>query len=318
MVRATVWLNCFVQLNDRLIAMVRHPFPKSSVFVATDPISAKATALFDELTRVSNIRYIFVAHGLDSHAKYRKQRKLGLFQQLLSGDFGVLRRLGDLLASRFAHNLGLVPEVSESLKTQMGGGGKIDLARRYSILDMSLLSGAKIISMNLSKVSSGRFVVDPATLAYFTKCDFGVLLSFNLILSGAILDKKWGIWSFHPADTFRYRGRPSCFWEFIDGAPFGITLQRLTEEVDAGPVLAQRHLAVPRGRARSLEQVRQGLEMLQLGMVSEALVTVQRLGGTHLPSPNLSTSRYHRERDADRLLPSLLYLLEVIRNYARL
>lgn len=183
---------------------------------------------------------------------------------------------------------------------------------------MSLLSGAKIIPMNLAKVSSDRFVVDPATLAYFAKCDFGVLLSFNLILSGPILEKNWGIWSFHPSDTFRYRGRPSCFWEFIDGAPFGITLQRLTEDVDAGPVLAQRHLTVPQGRAKSLEQVRRYLEILQLGMVSEALATVQRLGGTHLSSPNLSVSRYHTERDADRLLPSFRYLLQVIRNYANL
>lgn len=299
--------------------MDRHPLPKSSVFVAMDPISAKATALFDELTRVSDVRYIFVVHGIDSHAKYEKHRKRGLFQQLLSGDFGVLRRLGDRLASRFPPNLELVSEVSESLKSADGSGrGGIDSARRYSTLDMSLLSGAKIIPMNLSKSSSDRFAVDSSTTAYFTKCDFGVLLSFNLILSGAILEKNWGIWSFHPADTFRYRGRPSCFWEFLDGAQFGITLQRLTEEVDAGPVLAQRHLTVPRGRARSLEQVRRALEMLQLGMVSEALATVRKLGGTDLPSPNLSTSRYHRERDADKLLPSFLYLLEVIRNYARL
>jgi len=288
--------------------------PNSAVFVAIDPISAKGTALFNELMQVSNVRFIFVAEGLDSHANYLMARKRGLVRQLLSADFGVLRRLADSIAKKSKANRSLIHQISDLAEVQ--GDGYYP-ERHYSVSSMSALSGARVAQLDLLKVSKDRFAADAKTLRLFSEVDFGVLLSFNLILSGPILETNWGVWSFHPADTFRYRGRPSCFWEFIDDAPFGVTLQRLAEQVDGGPVLAQRHLNLPKGKGRTLEQVRPTLEMFQLGMIPEALATVQKSGGTDLPSPDVTTSRYHHQKDADRFLPSLRYLFKVVRNLMR-
>lgn len=168
--------------------------------------------------------------------------------------------------------------------------------------------------LELKQISMDRYVVDNEVLEAFSECDFGVLLSFNLILSGPILRSNWGVWSFHPANTFRYRGRPGCFWEYIDGESFGMTLQRLSEEVDGGPVLAQRHLTAPEGRGKTLDEIRFILGTLQLGMITEAISSFQKTGGTFFSSPDTAKSQYHFQRDADKLLPSLKYLLAVIRN----
>ncbi len=67
-----------------------------------------------------------------------------------------------------------------------------------------------------------------------------VLLRFGFnILHGDILTlTRHGIWSYHHGDEEEYRGRPVGFWEIMRGDPVtGVTLQRLTEQVDAGLIL---------------------------------------------------------------------------------
>ena len=85
------------------------PLPKSAIFVAIDPISAKASALFDELVSMSNVRFIFLAEGIDSHANYLKNRPHGLVAQMFSGDFGWLRRAADTISNFLSAKLPSVP-----------------------------------------------------------------------------------------------------------------------------------------------------------------------------------------------------------------
>jgi methionyl-tRNA formyltransferase len=59
------------------------------------------------------------------------------------------------------------------------------------------------------------------------------------ILTGDILKAPtYGVVSYHHGDIREYRGGPPGFWEFLHGEDqFGITVQRLTEELDGGDVL---------------------------------------------------------------------------------
>lgn len=70
--------------------------------------------------------------------------------------------------------------------------------------------------------------------------DLDVILrhEFNII-RGSILDAaKHGIWSFHHADNAINRGSPACFWEIVLKQPVvGVTLQKLTPELDGGLVI---------------------------------------------------------------------------------
>lgn len=56
-----------------------------------------------------------------------------------------------------------------------------------------------------------------------------------------------GAVNLHPSLLPRWRGPAPLFWQLRAGAAIGVTLHRLTERFDAGPVLAQRGLALPEG-----------------------------------------------------------------------
>lgn len=66
---------------------------------------------------------------------------------------------------------------------------------------------------------------------------------FNII-KGAILNAStYGIWSFHHGDNAINRGGPAGFWEArLEEDIMGITLQRLTAELDAGEVIEKAYL----------------------------------------------------------------------------
>ncbi len=67
-----------------------------------------------------------------------------------------------------------------------------------------------------------------------------VIIRFGFrILRGKILTTaKYGIWSLHHADYRVNRGGPPGFWEVVNREPTtGITLQVLTEELDAGKII---------------------------------------------------------------------------------
>lgn len=69
-----------------------------------------------------------------------------------------------------------------------------------------------------------------------------VLLRFGFaILRGGVLSAaRFGMWSYHHGDNTYYRGGPPHFWEIVEGNPeSGVILQVLTEELDAGQVLAK-------------------------------------------------------------------------------
>jgi methionyl-tRNA formyltransferase len=57
---------------------------------------------------------------------------------------------------------------------------------------------------------------------------------------------KVGALNFHPSLLPAYRGREPLFWALARGEPrVGITVHRLTDDVDAGPILFQRAIPVP-------------------------------------------------------------------------
>lgn len=81
---------------------------------------------------------------------------------------------------------------------------------------------------------------DPKDLAIIRSHGPDVLLRFGFgVLAGEVLTlATHGIWSYHHGDEEEYRGRPAGFWEIVHGEPVtGVTLQRLTDKVDAGLVL---------------------------------------------------------------------------------
>jgi methionyl-tRNA formyltransferase len=57
---------------------------------------------------------------------------------------------------------------------------------------------------------------------------------------------RLGALNFHPSRLPAYRGREPLFWALLHGEPVvAVTVHRVTDEVDAGPILFQHEVAVP-------------------------------------------------------------------------
>lgn len=92
------------------------------------------------------------------------------------------------------------------------------------------------------------------------------------ILTGRILEATThGVIGFHHGDLRHYRGGPPGFWEFMHDYPeAGITVQRYTEELDAGEILVEKQLDI--SNIYSWEEIRR----LQYSQSDDMLATAVR------------------------------------------
>ena len=105
------------------------------------------------------------------------------------------------------------------------------------------------------------------------RCDVAVRYGFGL-LRGDVLDApECGVLSFHPADIRRYRGLgPPMAW--IEGREtVGVTLQRLTAEIDAGEVVAFEEVDVR--ECATLWEVYDTVHDAEVGLLAEGIRTLR-------------------------------------------
>lgn len=84
-------------------------------------------------------------------------------------------------------------------------------------------------------------------LAFAAECGTAWLLSvyFGHIVDAEILEAFSGrAVNLHPAYLPWNRGVHTNVWPLIDGSPAGVTLHKMVEEVDAGPILTQRRVHI--------------------------------------------------------------------------
>jgi methionyl-tRNA formyltransferase len=80
-----------------------------------------------------------------------------------------------------------------------------------------------------------------ATMLAGYRPDVLLVFGFNWRLPRDVLElPRLGVLNVHPSALPKYRGPSPVLWAIRDGDPFmGITVHRMTEHIDAGPVLAQ-------------------------------------------------------------------------------
>lgn len=78
---------------------------------------------------------------------------------------------------------------------------------------------------------------------YLGKVDLGLLAWWpNRIPESVISTARLGFINAHPSLLPFGRGKDPNFWALVEGSPFGVSLHRVTEEMDAGPVIAQKQI----------------------------------------------------------------------------
>lgn len=103
------------------------------------------------------------------------------------------------------------------------------------------LSG--ISTLNVTPISKGfvhRFSPEDEATVRSYNLDVILRFGFNILRGGILTSARYGIWSYHHDDNEYYRGGPAHFWELYERNPLsGVILQILSEELDAGRVLAK-------------------------------------------------------------------------------
>lgn len=102
------------------------------------------------------------------------------------------------------------------------------------------------------------------------RSDVVVRFGFGFLIGDVLSTPEHGVLSFHHGDITRYRGLPMGFWEFVQDEPVaGVTVQQLTEELDAGAIAASR--TVPIEDARTWWTVKRRLLAESEGLLTEAV-----------------------------------------------
>jgi methionyl-tRNA formyltransferase len=74
--------------------------------------------------------------------------------------------------------------------------------------------------------------------------DLGVMAWWPKILRSPLLEaSRFGFINTHPSFLPYNRGKHSNFWVLVEQAPFGVTIHRVEQEIDAGFIVAQRRIA---------------------------------------------------------------------------
>ena len=105
------------------------------------------------------------------------------------------------------------------------------------------LPDAQWMALNPLTSKSGLYQqFAPDDLRAIKEQDLDVIIRFGFnILRGKILTAaRYGVWSYHHADNRINRGGPPGFWEFYRNQDtISATLQRLTQDLDGGQVIAR-------------------------------------------------------------------------------
>ena len=115
--------------------------------------------------------------------------------------------------------------------------------RRQARRPLPIASWAEEAGLEVWKPTQLR---EPAFLRNLKKYDILLVFSFGRILPQEVLDAFFPYcWNLHPSLLPRYRGPAPLVRCLMDGAPeTGVTLIRMTAEVDAGPILGQMRLPI--------------------------------------------------------------------------
>ncbi|WP_049971388.1 formyltransferase family protein [Haladaptatus cibarius] len=118
-------------------------------------------------------------------------------------------------------------------------------------------SGAKrLYCQPLPASGFGNLLPDDVAEEVGENTDAVIRFGFG-VLKGEFLEMPThGVLSFHRGDLETYRGQPGGLWEFLNDEPTaGITLQRISETLDGGEIIAERTVDISDARTwREIER----------------------------------------------------------------
>lgn len=125
------------------------------------------------------------------------------------------------------------------------------VAKKYGILVKELKKNTKLQAPITKKTqNSKRFenlnFENLSLFRIFKNIDLALVYAFGQIIPKNILDlPKYGFWNIHPSLLPKYRGPSPTVYPLILGEKkTGVTIFKMDEEIDHGPIIAQKQLKI--------------------------------------------------------------------------
>lgn len=152
--------------------------------------------------------------------------------------------------------------------------------RKQVALDDALdISNATVLSCRPEPVEEAGVILPDDAVAALADTDVAIRFGFGILKGEALTAPRYGVLSYHHGDVTEYRGRPAGFYEFVHGESIvGVTIQRLTETLDAGTVVATTECDIT--EAGSLHDVRDEIFGVSPKLLTES---VKRLRDGQFP-----------------------------------
>lgn len=152
-------------------------------------------------------------------------------------------------------------------------GSEAARSRRRPVEDVSCLADARFHRVQPEMDGSWAELPPNVVEEVRRSCDVVVRYGFGLLKGGVLEATDYGVLSFHPADIRQYRGLgpPRAY---LDGRErMGVTLQRITEDIDGGELVAYAETDV--GDCDTLWEVYDALDDLQVELLAEGISALQ-------------------------------------------
>lgn len=119
----------------------------------------------------------------------------------------------------------------------------------------------KIPVINCLVIQKGKhstyFKSEDTALVQSYQLDFLLRFGFNIIKGDILKSSKYGVWSFHHADSDDIRGGPTGFWEiYLKKNTSAVVLQQLSEQLDQGKILRKGYVkTIDHSFAQQIDQL---------------------------------------------------------------
>lgn len=141
----------------------------------------------------------------------------------------------------------------------------------FSVVDVShLKNNYECFYINgIEKKFSYRFYEDDVNRIKNLNLDLLIRFGFGILRGDILNAAKNGVWSLHHGDNRINRGGPPAFWEVVNKESVtGITLQKLSEDLDGGKVIKRSFIKtnLTSFNRNRTETFRAGIELFQLAL----------------------------------------------------
>jgi len=163
--------------------------------------------------------------------------------------------------------------------------GPLSALERVPLSTTAPVNEELIESCRLERSSEYRYELPESAVDALTESDVAFHWGIG-ILSGDVLSApEHGVWGVHQGNIRKYRGGPPGFWEYLHGDErAGVTLQRYTEDLDAGGIVAERTVDI--GDAYTWRSVRHHLCAASSELLADGLCNLDE-GTLDVESPTV-------------------------------